>query len=235
MAKGEYSRGDYSPIVSQIKYTTLMIRAAIDMEREMEIVGGIPNFHRAATLYYPTARQLQETEDGLFEQLNGMEYKKINTLFGPSSERWEKTIATAKQVKNILQQEGIPAIVDCRAKSNFSLWQKMQRYDIDPDEIFDALGIRTVARNAEEAYLVRDMLLKHYEFMPEYQFRRLRKIHLPMRDSLNNPKESRYAALHLNFLSEEKGIFEAQITTKDAFIAMHREPEVPALTILSYK
>lgn len=222
-------------LIKTINARTLIVQAAVDMEREMEIVGGEVNENRKNMLYYPSAKVLQEAEDSLLAAGSPESSKLVESQFGAPSARWNTTVEVASDLRHQLKEAGAaPAIIDCRAKSNFSIVSKLSRYYIDLDEIFDIFGIRIVAWDTDDAYKARDILLTLYDLMRPYSFKRLQKQHIPIRDTLAVPNQSGYSAIHMN-LNTNRGIIEAQITTRKAFIDMHRKPNLPGQTILAYK
>jgi hypothetical protein len=215
--------------------TCLPVRMAADMEQEMDLSGEQPDLFRAEHMYYQSVRLLQETEDGAFLRflpLTAVSFMHSEGKGGDLADRWIKAVSIARDIDDLLKRlETDRPVVTCRAKGMFSIWGKLKRYDLDPDEIFDRLGIKVVVCSIEEAYRVRDEIIMHYPLNQPHQFRRRNETYQQVRDSLVTPRDSGYAAVNMNPVSPQHGIFEVQITTLEAIANMHRQ-ENAARTIL---
>lgn len=212
-------------------------RDAFD-QRDVELVTGKQNYDRALRMYYPAVRTYQEAQDNLFKHQLPQEFVKISEKVLSCEERWESAISKAK----IIQEElhlGSPAkggIVDCRAKSMFTIWEKLGRYDIDSDEIFDTVGIRITARNTESARAMQRKLNESHSLSDAYRFRRLNgKTHQPLIDTLDSPNSSGFAFIRMT-LNDDQSPYELQIQTLDNYLVWRkREKEVFASLAASPK
>lgn len=221
-----------------IKNAMMPYRMAVDMEREMEISEGKYNDYRRQHLYYESSKLLQEAEDALFSELLPREDEYIRRTLGPISYGWKQTVSTTRHIRQTLIDNSVtPAIIDCRAKSDFSVWHKMRRHGIGIDEIFDLQGVRITTFDTTSAEHVVQVLKDNYKLMEPYQFRNGKGIHNPVRGSLDVPNDNGYTALHMNIAMPD-GTAEIQVMTRQAFLQMHTDPDplyIPARTIIGYK
>lgn len=223
-------------VISTVRQQTDIFRGAVDLEKWLELDSGERNQFRAENYYYKTAREMQEAEDALFQGLAPKAHAEISALLEPIDRRWEEVITIARNISTLTRSQDIRPIpiVDCRPKSNFGIWAKMQEKDLDIDEIFDKLGIRVVVLQPAQAYQLRDKLQEQYPPMQPHKFKHRSETHQPIRDTLSSPKPSFYAAINMNLISRVR-LFEVQITTRESFLDMHSKPELPMQSILGYK
>lgn len=114
------------------------------------------------------------------------------------------------------QQGGI---VDCRAKSLFSAWMKMDGYSLNPDEVYDRVGVRITVKNTESARRVSQHLLDENQLMSSHEFVFGNgKIHQPISDTLDTPNIRGFASIRIDFIDLEIGIYEIQIHTMDNYL-----------------
>jgi hypothetical protein len=190
-------------------------------ERDIELVAGRINLNRKELLYYPNVKKYVEMQDALFRQLLPIEFKKTLKSFDSADKRWPHAMRLAKQLQDRFgfgspQQGGI---VDCRAKSLFSIWMKMGEYKLESDEIYDRFGIRITVRNTESARKVSQHLLDENVLMMPHKFAHGNgKIHQPLSDTLDTPNIRGFASIRMDFVDPEIGIYEIQIHTMENYL-----------------
>ncbi|OGK15929.1 hypothetical protein A3H80_04235 [Candidatus Roizmanbacteria bacterium RIFCSPLOWO2_02_FULL_37_19] len=195
----------------------IVLRALVATLRRLEYHDGIKDDFRADNLYYQVVRNLQRREDELFALYLPRTAEKVESRFGDSEERWYTVVNLARMVSTLFANQGAPyGVLDCRAKSNFGIWEKTRRYGHDPDEIFDSLGMRIVVKSEQDAYTLRDILLSNYDLMPEHTFSHSGKIHTPNRDTLQGRTIGQYGALYVNPIIDDE-ITEVQILPEDVY------------------
>ncbi|PIR69689.1 MAG: hypothetical protein COU47_01190 [Candidatus Niyogibacteria bacterium CG10_big_fil_rev_8_21_14_0_10_46_36] len=115
-------------------------------------------------------------------------------------------------VKKEIAREGIRAVeINARAKHYYSLWKKLQRYDMDWDRIFDLVAVRIIIKDIQDAYAVLGVIHKHWKPLPGR-----------IKDYIALPKPNGYQSLHTTVFCIDGQIVEFQIRTED----MHREAEL---------
>lgn len=226
IGKKSLEKDMYAKIKNIIRSHSQFLRYAADAEREVEIMTGNKNAFRDVHLYYDVTKILQEVEDDDFASLYPPYFNKVEKQFGPAEIRWQQAIELAQQMSQGLRgNTSSEAIIDCRGKGIFSIWGKRNRYDVDPDEIFDLIGVRITTKDLDTAWQVKDYLHANYELMRPHHFRKIDQIHQPVRGSTNIPNKLGFAAQRMNFVTPN-GIAEVQLSTKDAFIAMHQGEQI---------
>lgn len=225
-------------VISNILYQTKDEEWNAFDERDVELVTGRSNYYRANKMYYPAIRKYQEAQDLQFKSQLPVEFTKISEAVINCEERWEIAISIAKIIQDELHL-GSPAkggIVDCRAKSMFTIWEKLRRFDIDPDEIFDTVGVRITARNSESARAMQKKLVESHRLSEAHEFRRLNgKTHQPTIDTLDTPNSRNFAFIRMT-LNDDGNPYEVQIQTLDNYVVWRkREKEIFASLAASPK
>jgi len=110
--------------------------------------------------------------------------------------------------------------VDARAKHYFSLYQKLLRYNMDVDKIYDLVALRIIVPDVKACYHALGVV---HKIWPPLTGR--------IKDYIAYPKQNGYRSLHTTVFCQEKQMVEIQIKTP----AMHKEAEFGAASHLSYK
>lgn len=209
-------------------------------ERDVELLTGRENAERRELFYYPKVRAYADRQDELFAKYLPEGWNKTQHLFEPSESRWIRAAAIAEEIQNILHlgSPELGGIADCRAKSMFGLWEKTQyRFNLDPDEVFDGIGVRIMAKNTESARRMKQALLESFQVMQPHQFRHISgKTHIPVEDKLDSPSKDGFASIRMNLIHPELGLFELQIQTIQDYLRWRKhEKEVFASLAASPK
>lgn len=115
-------------------------------------------------------------------------------------------------VANELKKERIAvADVSYRAKHYYSLWRKLQRYDMDFSRIYDLAACRIIVKDIEDCYAALGVIHKLWKPLPGR-----------IKDYIALPKPNGYQSLHTTVFCVDKKITEFQIKT----IEMNREAEL---------
>ncbi|CAG7856688.1 partial GTP pyrophosphokinase, partial [biofilm metagenome] len=123
-------------------------------------------------------------------------------------------------LKQQFQDEGINAEIYGRPKHIFSIWKKMQRKQLDIDELYDLLAVRVIVDNLAECYGVLGIVHGNWQTIPK-----------EFDDYIANPKENGYQSLHTVVLDEQGNRIEVQIRTQE----MHEFAEMGVAAHWSYK
>ena len=178
-------------------------------------------------IYAPLAHRLGighlkwELEDLAFRYLEPLQYKRIAGLLD------EKRVVRDQYIDEVivelddrLQQVGINAELEGRAKHICSIWRKMNRKGIDFSEVYDVRAIRVLVKNADECYRVLGMVHSLWRNIPN-----------EFDDYVANPKENGYQSLHTALIGPDGKVLEVQIRTDE----MHREAECGVCAHWQYK
>jgi GTP diphosphokinase / guanosine-3',5'-bis(diphosphate) 3'-diphosphatase len=105
-----------------------------------------------------------------------------------------------------LDKEGIEFEISGRTKSIFSVWSKMQKKQVDFDQVYDLFAIRIVftpsapEKEIEECWKIYSIIAKKYSPKPDR-----------IRDWITSPKSNGYEALHCTVLGPKNRWVEVQI------------------------
>ncbi|PIP32061.1 hypothetical protein COX24_00245, partial [bacterium (Candidatus Gribaldobacteria) CG23_combo_of_CG06-09_8_20_14_all_37_87_8] len=127
-----------------------------------------------------------ELEDFAFPQLYFKEYQWLRENVK------EKTASLEKMAKNMepiiedqLKKEGVNFLkIESRGKHYFSLYQKLLRYNLDLDKIYDLVALRIITETVEDCY--RALGAVHRAFKPQEG---------RIKDYIAKPKQNGYQAI----------------------------------------
>jgi len=168
-------------------------------------------------IYAPLANRLGigqlkwELEDISFRYLEPEQYKIIAKSLA------EKRIDRDIYIKNIiklvleeLKKLGIEAEIEGRAKHIYSIWRKMQRKNVEFDEIYDARAIRILVDEVQQCYGALGVVHSRWSHIPK-----------EFDDYVATPKENGYQSIHTAVIGPDGKALEVQIRTHQ----MHQESE----------
>jgi len=161
-------------------------------------------------IYAPIANRLGigglkgQLEDSAFKELYPEEYQKLKNEVAKKFEAQEKYIKKIKPILyEILEKENIiPLEINLRAKHLYSLYQKLLRYKMNFDEIYDLVAARIIVKNVNDCYLALGAI--HQIWKPLLGH---------IKDYIAMPKSNGYQSLHTTVYGPEEKIFEIQIRT----------------------
>jgi GTP pyrophosphokinase len=178
-------------------------------------------------LFAPLANRLGiwqikwELEDLSLRYLEPDTYKKMARLLDERRVDRENYI---KQVMVILSRAllklGIKADISGRPKHIYSIWRKMQRKNLDFEQIFDVRAVRVLVNTVNECYMVLGII--HNLWQP---------LRNEFDDYIANSKSNNYQSLHTAVIGPDKKIFEVQIRTH----TMHHHAEFGVASHWRYK
>ena len=163
-----------------------------------------------------------ELEDLAFPTLHPKQY---NWLVENVKEKYEERKEYTEKIKPIVEKlikgEKIEIIdIHARAKHYFSLYQKLLRYNMDIEKIYDLVAVRIIVKRIEDCYKVLGIIHKKWSPLPGR-----------IKDYISAPKPNGYQSLHTSVYCEKEKITEFQIKT----LEMHREAEYGNAAHLAYK
>lgn len=178
-------------------------------------------------IYAPIANRMGihqlkwELEDMAFRYLKPQSYRRIAKSLSDNRIQRENCI---NKFIGLLQQklaeEDITAEIYGRPKHIYSIWKKMQRKQLDIDELYDLLAVRVIVDNLTNCYAALGVVHSLWQIIPK-----------EFDDYIANPKENGYQSLHTVILDPEGNRIEVQIRTQQ----MHDFAELGVAAHWSYK
>jgi len=131
-------------------------------------------------------------------------------------DKYEERLTYLKRIKPILEKALAehhikPLAIDFRAKRYSSLYQKLLRYDMDVEKIYDLIALRIIVETIEQCYAVLGII---HQLWPPLPGR--------IKDYIAMPKPNGYRSLHTTVIGPDGKNVELQIRTKE----MHDEDEI---------
>jgi len=169
-------------------------------------------------IYAPIAYRLGmrkisgELEDLAFPVVYPKEY---NWLISQVKEEYEEREKYLKKITAIVEKamkkaDIEPIEIHSRVKRYFSLYRKLQRYDMDLNKIYDLVALRIIVKNIDECYGAMGVIHKLWKPLPGR-----------IKDYIALPKPNSYRSLHTTVFCPDGKITEFQIKTSE----MHHEAE----------
>ncbi|MDD5461266.1 MAG: bifunctional (p)ppGpp synthetase/guanosine-3',5'-bis(diphosphate) 3'-pyrophosphohydrolase [Methylococcales bacterium] len=178
-------------------------------------------------IYAPIANRLGihqfkwELEDMAFRYLDPQVYRQIAKSLANNRAQRENCINDfIERLQKALVEESISCSCHGRPKHIYSIWRKMQRKQLDIDELYDLLAVRVIVDNVTHCYTVLGVVHSLWQYIPK-----------EFDDYIANPKENGYQSLHTVILDAQGNRIEVQIRTKD----MHDFAELGVAAHWSYK
>lgn len=161
-------------------------------------------------------------EDASFKYAYPDEYIKIKALLKGKKDVGKKyLIETRDKIEQMIKDSGVKnAQIDSRQKHLYSLWNKLKKYDLGINNIYDIIAIRVIVDSVEDCYTVLGLI--HGQWRPM-----LNRI----RDYIVSPKPNGYQSLHTIIYTKSGGIVEVQIRTYE----MSNQAENGIAAHFSYK
>ena len=179
-------------------------------------------------VYAPLANRLGigrlkgEIEDAAFPFAYPKEAEMVEKIL---KEKFVASQAHLEQVEKILLSEldknNIKLFkIDHRLKHHYSLWRKLQKYNMDIEKIYDIMALRVTVNSIEDCYRVLGLIHMIWKPLPGR-----------IKDYIALPKTNGYQAIHTTIFSGDGGIVEIQIRT----IEMHNRAEYGIASHARYK
>jgi len=168
-------------------------------------------------IYAPLAHRFgmgkirSELEDLSFKVLEPENYKFVENQIKHSQEERELYIKeVAEPLRKALEENGIHAEITGRAKHFDSIWRKMQKRQVDFEQIYDLFAIRAIVENEKDCY--QTLGIVHNLWKPVGE-----RFH----DYIGNPKSNMYQSMHTTVIGPRGRMVEIQIRT----MTMHYRAE----------
>ena len=169
-------------------------------------------------IYAPLANRLSMgrlkgmLEDAAFKYAYPKEYENVKKLLLEKKDVEEKYLIEVKDkiIEKIKDSKIKNTKVDYRQKHLYSLWKKLQKYEMDIGKIYDIIALRVMVDSVVDCYHVLGVI--HGEWTP---------VPNRIKDYISSPKSNGYQSLHTTIFTGTGGIVEIQIRTHD----MHEKAE----------
>jgi GTP pyrophosphokinase len=180
-----------------------------------------------ATIYAPLANRLGigqlkwELEDLSFRYLHPQTYKRIaNMLKEKRSDRELYIVDFVEHLQSLLDKENIKAQVLGRPKHIYSIYKKMQKKNLDFEQLFDIRALRIIADRMQDCYAALGTVHAHFRHIPN-----------EFDDYIATPKQNGYQSIHTVVLGPQGKSIEIQIRTNQ----MHQDAELGVAAHWKYK
>ena len=181
-------------------------------------------------IYSPLAHRLGiweikwQLDDLAFRHLNEDRYREISRMLATRrAEREEYVEQVCDRLRQVLEQAELKGEVNGRPKGIYSIYNKMQKYAAQGDELRDILdlyALRVVVDSEGDCYKALGLIHQIWSPIPG-QFD----------DYIANPKENMYQALHTTVICQGGQPLEVQIKTNE----MHQVAEYGVAAHWRYK
>ena len=181
----------------------------------------------ARAVFAPLANRLGvwqlkwELEDLAFRYLDSEEYRHIAAVLNErraDRERYIEELCDSLQAE--LRQAGITAEVYGRPKHMYSIYRKMQRKQLEFDQLFDVRAVRVVVSSVPECYAALGVVHGLWQYIPgEFD------------DYIATPKGNFYRSIHTAVIGPGGKSVEVQIRTRE----MHEHAELGVAAHWTYK
>ncbi|MDD8012975.1 MAG: bifunctional (p)ppGpp synthetase/guanosine-3',5'-bis(diphosphate) 3'-pyrophosphohydrolase [Acidobacteriota bacterium] len=195
--------------------------APLDQEKRIKIA------RETLEIYAPIAYRLgmgkirDELEDISFMYLNPEEYRRIKAEVGDKTEWAMKQVEDLeRQIQAMLKELKIKAEIQHRIKREISIFRKLQKQNIELENVYDLLALRVITDTVANCYVIMGAIHQQW-------------VHIPSRwrDFITNPKSNFYQSIHTTIITREGVKFEIQIRTQE----MHRNAEEGIAAHWKYK
>lgn len=179
-------------------------------------------------IYAPLANRLSmgklkgRLEDAAFPYAYPKEYAQVLELLKERVNEDEKHLLEFEQTLLDKLKETTAEIisVDHRTKHLYSLFRKLQKYDMDITKVYDIIALRVVVASIADCYHVFGIIHGNWKPLPGR-----------IKDYIALPKPNGYRSLHTTVFTGTGGIVEIQIRTEE----MHLEAEYGVAAHFAYK
>jgi GTP pyrophosphokinase len=178
-------------------------------------------------IYAPIAYRLgmgkirDELEDIAFMHLYPEDHRRIREEVGGRTE-WalQQVEGLMKSIQAMLKELKIKAEIQYRIKREISIFRKLQKQNIELENVYDLLALRVITDTVANCYVIMGAIHQQW-------------VHIPSRwrDFITNPKSNFYQSIHTTIITREGVKFEIQIRTQE----MHRNAEEGIAAHWKYK
>ncbi len=162
-----------------------------------------------------------ELEDLSLRYINPEKYYEIAKLVAQTKNDRDAAISVfIDNIRASLEENGIHAQINGRAKHYYSIYKKMERLNVTFDQLYDVSAIRVIVDDEKTCYEVLGIIHSHFKPIPGR-----------FKDYIAMPKGNMYRSLHTSVIGSKNKPVEIQIRTKE----MHEVAEYGVAAHWRYK
>jgi GTP pyrophosphokinase len=166
-------------------------------QETLEVIAPLANRLGIGTLKW-------EMEDLSLRILEPESYRAIARGLDANRRAREEYIqAFTRQLEAALKAEGVKARVFGRPKHIYSIWRKMQKKQLELEELTDLRATRVIVDEVSTCYTVLGIVHNRWQHLPR-----------EFDDYIANPKDNGYQSLHTAVIGPEGKVVEVQIRTR---------------------
>lgn len=214
---------DIRTIIIRLGQELLYLRQIKDAPDEVRREAARTTF----AIYAPLANRLGiwqlkwELEDLAFRYAEPETYKRIAKALAEKRVEREHFIEQMMQkLRDLMTANGINGQVKGRPKHIYSIWKKMQKKQVELDELFDLRAVRVMVDSVKDCYTALGIVHGEWRHIPK-----------EFDDYIATPKGNNYQSLHTAVIGPADKAVEIQIRTWD----MHHHAELGVAAHWRYK
>jgi len=148
-------------------------------------------------------------EDAAFPYAYPKEYAQVDEIIKEKKGLYQKYLAEVRDtlVRELKKNRIKIFEINNRIKHKYSLWKKLQKYDMDIDKIHDIVALRVVTENVEDCYRILGIIHSIWRPLPGR-----------IKDYIAVPKPNGYRSIHTTIFTGSGGIAEVQIRTREMHV-----------------
>ncbi len=156
-------------------------------------------------------RKRQLLEDQLFKRIKPRQFERTRQLVNTANGRVHARVLQemVDELSAVVPRDRIVHI-ESRIKHLFSIYRKLRRKRVRPEEIYDLFGLRVICATNEDCRFVVDMIHELYRPVPGR-----------FKDYIASPKSTGYRSIHTTVHGPSGHSVEVQVRT----LAMHFQAE----------
>jgi guanosine-3',5'-bis(diphosphate) 3'-pyrophosphohydrolase len=195
----------------------VLIIKLMDRLHNMQTLEYIPSLQRRQSIaletieiYAPLAQRIgmftvqEQLQNMAFAVLNPDAYEAIQQRLAEFHEKGQDIVKEViEDLERILKEGGMTASVYGREKKPYSIWRKMQRKNINFDQLSDLFAVRVIVEAKADCYQTLGLIHHAKVVIPK-----------TFKDYISTPKSNHYEALHTKVLGPHGTRLEIQIRTK---------------------
>lgn len=214
---------DVRAVLIKLAERICRLRQLKNADEESKVIAAM----ECSNIYAPLANRLGvgqlkwELEDLAFRYLHPDTYKQItNMLAEKRSDRQGYINDFVENLQKQLDESDIQAKVQGRPKHFFSIWRKMQKKNLDFEQLFDIRAVRVVAKRVQDCYATLGLVHSVWKHIPK-----------EFDDYIATPKSNGYQSIHTVVVGPKGKAVEIQIRTDQ----MHDDAELGVAAHWKYK
>jgi GTP pyrophosphokinase len=161
-------------------------------------------------IYAPLAERIgmftvqEQLQDLAFAELNPEAYQTIMQRVADFHEKGQDIVQKVIQgLKETVEEGNIECEVYGREKKPYSIWRKMQRKNVNFEQLSDLFGFRIITSSVADCYQALGLIHSSYLVLPQ-----------KFKDYISTPKPNHYKSLHTTVIGPKGIRLEIQIRTK---------------------